>query len=398
MSILEHIEPLPPDPIFGLGELFRKDPNKKKVDLTVGIYHDEHLQTKTMRAITEAEKRLLQIEKNKVYLPIGGKADFIQASRTLVFGKAFAQAQKGRFMGVQSIGGTSALWIGGQLLKDQVTKDLYLSDPTWPNHFAIFQGCKMAIQTYPYYNKKTHSFDFNLVLKTLSKAPKKSVIVLHACCHNPTGCDLNKEEWKELSDLMLKRELIPFFDFAYQGFAKGIEEDAWSIRYFANQGHEMFVAHSFSKFFGLYGERVGALHVLLKEEQIAKKAFTALKQIVRVSLSSPPLHGASLIPLILDDKKLRQIWEEELSSMRERIEKMRKAFIQALSHKFGDHSFEFLNNRLGLFSMLGLDNQEVNRLIKNYSIYLTKNGRVNLTGLSLENIPYVVDALFDVIK
>lgn len=398
MSILKHVEALPPDPIFGLGALIRKDTNEKKVDLTVGIYHNENLQTETMRAVAEAEKILLQTEKNKVYLPIVGKEDFLEASRSLVFGSLFAKEEAKRFMGVQSVGGTGSLRIGGELLKSQVTKYLYLSDPTWPNHLAIFKACEMEVKKYPYYNKSTHCIEFDLALDSLVKAPERSVVILHTCCHNPTGCDLSREQWKELSFFMLEHKLIPFFDFAYQGFAQEVEKDAWPIRYFAEQGHEVFVAHSFSKSFGLYGERVGALHILVKDEETAKRASTVLKQIIRVSFSTPPRHGASLIPIIMHDDKLKSMWKEELCIMRKRIEDMRIELISALALKFGENRFGFLKNRYGLFSMLGLENDTVDHLIENYSIYLTKSGRVNLTGLNQGNIPYVVDAIVNTIR
>jgi len=398
MSILEHVEALPPDPIFGLGAIIRNDPNENKVDLTVGIYRNENLQTTTMQAVVEAEKKLLQTEKNKVYLPMGGKEDFVQASRGLVFGSDFAQEEAKRFMGVQTLGGTNALRIGGELLASEVSKNLYLSNPTWPNHPAIFNACRMEMKDYPYYNEETHSVDFDRMLNLLAKAPERSVVLLHACCHNPTGCDLDQEQWKELSSFMLKRRLIPFFDFAYQGFAVGIEEDPWAIRHFAEKGHELFVAHSFSKFFGLYGERVGALHGLVKDEGTAKRTSTVLKQIIRESFSNPPRHGASLVSIIMHDEKLKQIWEEELAGMRIRIEKMRNELTDALELKFGKDKFGFLKNRRGLFSMLGLKNEIVDRLIENYSIYLTKSGRINLTGLSRENISHVVDAIVNTIK
>lgn len=393
MSILEHVEALPPDPIFGLGERAKKDLNPHKVDLTLGVYHNEALQIETMRAVKEAEKRLLELEKNKTYLPISGIEDFVRASRSLVFGEAFAKAEEGRFMGIQTLGGTGGLRLGADFLKREVTSNIFFSEPTWANHRGIFEAAQMEIQTFPYYNGETHEVDFDRMLSRLAQAPEKSVVLLHACCHNPTGCDLNQEQWKELSSFMLKHKLIPFFDFAYQGFGRGIEEDPWAIRYFAEKGHELFVSHSFSKFFGLYGERTGALHVLVKDETSAKNSQTVLKKIVRVNYSNPPRHGASLAALVLNDTALRRMWEEELLEMRHRIEKMRSELSDALELKYGRDKFGFLKKRFGLFSMLGLTNEIVDHLIDDRSVYLTKSGRINLTGLNGENIPHVVDAI-----
>jgi len=393
MSILEHVEPLPPDPIFGLGEIVKKDPRKDKVDLVVGIYRDENLQTETMRAVKQAEKRLLESEKNKTYLPMRGNAAFIQASRELVFGREFSMQEAGRFMGLQTIGGTNALWIGGKVLAQEVSKNLYFSDPTWANHRAIFQAGGLNVKKYPYYNEETRKIDFEGMRNFLAKAPEKSVVLLHACCHNPTGCDFTKDQWKELSVFMLKHKLIPFFDFAYQGFAQGIQEDAWAIRHFAEKGHELFVAHSFSKFFGLYGERVGALHVLVKNQEVAENAQGTLTQVIRQSFSNPPRHGASLVSIVWNDDELRQMWEDELTTMRKRIEKMRTELTDAL-----DPQFSFLKNRNGMFSMLGLKSEVVDQLNQKYGIYLTRSGRVNLTGLNSKNIPYVAAAITDTIS
>jgi len=398
MSVLEHVKPLPPDEIFGMGAIFQKDPNKKKVDLTVGIYYNEHLKNRTMEAVKEAEHRLLRSEKNKVYLPLDGNQDFVQASRELVFGTDVAQSEIKRFLGVQSLGGTNALRIAGELFRAEVTKSLYLSMPTWANHIPVFRASNLEVTSYPYYNYEAHSIDFKCMLDALKKAPEKSVVLLHACCHNPTGCDLNQEQWKELSLLMQKRKLIPLFDFAYQGFDRGIEEDAWAIRYFAKQGHEVFVAHSFSKFFGLYGERVGAFHALLKDEKSVKSVTTVLKRDIRACFSNPPRHGASLVSIVMGSQNLKHIWEQELEGMRIRIKEMRSDFIKALALQCGSDRFSFLQERHGLFAILGLNKQAVDHLIGNYSVYLTKNGRVNLTGLNRENISYVTEALSKIVQ
>ena len=267
MSFFEHVKPFPSDPIFGLATQFKKDPNPNKVDLVVGVYRGLDLQTHTLRSVQEAEKQLVKTEENKNYLPIAGQKSFIQSTQKLVFGEDFCKESQERLFGIQSIGGTGGLSLGGHFLAQEISKNLYVSDPTWPNHLGIFEACRMEVKRYPYYNQETHSVDYERMLDCFSKLPEKSVVLLHGCCQNPTGCDLTQSQWRELSSLFLKRKLIPFFDFAYQGFGKGLEEDAWGLRHFAEKGHEMLVASSYSKNFGLYGERVGCLSILTKSKQ-----------------------------------------------------------------------------------------------------------------------------------
>ena len=283
MSIFETIVPFPADPIFGLGARFKKDPRDEKVDLTVGIFHTEALKAVTLESVIEAERRLIQEEKNKVYLPIGGNEAFIQASKKLVFGKLLMDRLGTCLFGAQTIGGTGALRLGGEFLAKEISKSISLSSPTWPNHEGIFTAAGMQVKHYPYYNDETHVLDFANMLNFLSSLPPKSCVLLHAGCHNPTGCDPNEEEWKEILTLCFKRKLIPFFDFPYLGFGKGIEEDCWPIRYFAEKGHEMLIALSFSKSFSLYGERVGALFVLSKNEVASQNLSTVVKRLIRVN-------------------------------------------------------------------------------------------------------------------
>lgn len=393
MSLFEKVELAPPDPIFGLEARFKKDKNPKKVNLTVGIYRSPDLKTRTMRSVSEAERILMKAEENKTYLPMGGQESFIKASQELVFGKAFSEKIQGRLFGIQSLGGTGGLQLGGEFIKREVTGHVYVSDPTWPNHIGIFEACGMTIERYPYYNHETHTVDFESMLKFFSQVPEKSVVVLHACCHNPSGCDLNHSQWKELSSLFLKRKLIPFFDFAYQGFGNGIDEDAWGLRTFAEEGHEMFVAASYSKNFGLYGERIGCLSILSKNDQVSQNVGSVVKRLARVTYSNPPRHGAGLVTTILNDATLKKMWIEEVTQMRMRIEEVRSELANALAVQFGKDRFSFLKSRLGLFSMLGLQKEQVERLRAEYGIYCTGSSRVNLSGLSKENLPYVIEAI-----
>ncbi|MCP5505560.1 MAG: aspartate/tyrosine/aromatic aminotransferase [Chlamydiales bacterium] len=393
MSIFEVVKPLPPDPIFGLATRFKKDKNPNKVDLTVGIFRDENLTTEPLRSVKEAEKILLKIEEDKLYLPISGDEAFIKEAQKLIFGEDYCKREGKTLYGVQTVGGTGGLRLGGEFLSREVTKKVYLSNPTWPNHRGIFEACGMDIEVYPYYHSETHTLDFERMLDTLSKAPERSVVVLHGCCHNPTGCDPTDAQWKELSTFFLKNKLIPFFDFAYQGFGRGLEEDAWAIRHFASQGHEMFVAASYSKNFGLYGERIGCLSIIAKNEQLSQNLSTVVKRLARVNYSNPPRHGAGIITTILQDAGLVEMWKGELDQMRERANQMKTELVEALQKQYGKDKFGFLKRRYGLFSMLGIDEVQVNRMMDEYGVYLTKSGRINLTGLNENNLSYVIEAL-----
>lgn len=393
MSLFEQVELLPPDPLFGLEARYKKDKNPNKVDLTVGVYRDASLKTRTLRSVSEAEKVLLRVEENKGYLPIGGQESFIKSAQNLIFGELFCKEVEGRLFGAQSLGGTGGLRIGGEFLKKEVTDRVYVSDPTWPNHYGVFERCGMTVEKYPYYNNETQTIDYERMLNFLAQVPEKSVIVFHGCCHNPTGCDLNPAQWREVSALILKHKLIPFFDFAYQGFGKGIEEDAWAIRHFAEKGHEMFVASSYSKNFGLYGERIGCLSILSKNEQLNQNVASVVKKLIRTNYSNPPRHGAGIITTILQDVGLKEMWMGEVDQMRTRIEGLRSELSDALAAQFGKDKFSFIKRRQGLFSMLGLNKDQVERLRDEYAVYCAGSSRVNLSGLSEENLTYVIEAI-----
>ncbi len=391
MSIFEGVKQLPPDPLFGLAARAKKDANPKKVDLTLGVYRDDDLNMRTMRAVKEAERVLIEEEKNKSYLPITGLEEYLSFSKELVFGKTLSGIPKANLFGAQSIGGTGALRIGGDLLCREVSKEAYVSSPTWPNHYGIFESAGMVVKPYPYYSQEKQGVDFEGMLGALASAAPKSIVVLQGCCHNPSGADLTEEQWKELSAFLLKRKLIPFFDCSYLGFADSVDKDAWPVRFLVEEGHELLVAVSYSKNFGLYGERTGCLLVVSNKETTALSS--CVKPIIRTSYSNPPIHGARVVAMILRDEKLKRVWEDELEEMRTRINKVRSLLGTKLVKKFGRESFGFLEERRGMFSFLGLEEEQVEKMMDSFSVYLTSDGRINLSGLNEENIEYVVQAI-----
>jgi aspartate/tyrosine/aromatic aminotransferase len=399
VGFFENVLLASPDPIFGLNAAFKADPREKKINLSVGVYKTEDLKTPILNCVKKAEAELLTAEKTKEYLPIEGYHDYLDKLGELVFGKTFWAQSKTRIAHEQTIGGTSALRVGGDLLKQEKIADtLYLPDPTWPNHRAVFANLGMHIESYPYYDGKKHQLNFEGMCAALNRLPPRTVVLLHACCHNPTGADLSLEEWEKLSTIIRSKRLIPFFDLAYQGFGRSLEEDVEAVRLFAKEGHEMLLAVSLSKNFSLYAERVGALFVTCESHKIAEHVLSKMKIISRRSFSNPPLHGAGIVATILNSTALRNEWEKELSLMRGRIDTMRKTFSAELMRKAKKTDFSFLQERRGLFCFTGLTEAQVNRLIKEFGIYMPSDGRINVAGLNSENLDYVVDAIIAVLK
>jgi aspartate/tyrosine/aromatic aminotransferase len=397
MSFFEGITAAPADAIFGINAAFEADARKTKVNLCVGVYRAADLQTKVMDSVKKAEELILKEEKNKDYLPILGGKSYLEHIGSLIFGEKLWKNIAARTCSTQSVGGTGALRIGGEFLFQEVGKEIYISDPTWPNHRGIFTRLAMKVGTYPYYERHKRSCDFEKMYAMVQTLPEKSILLLHACCHNPTGSDLSPTEWKELSSLMLKRKLLPFFDIAYQGLGKGWDEDAYAVRLFAEEGHEMLVAASFSKNFSLYAERVGALFVISQKELFAQNAASQIKILVRTNYSNPPLHGAKIVATILSSPSLKKEWEAELTQIRERIVEIRKALTAALSSRAQGFDFSYLDRCHGLFSFCDLTKEQVDRLKSEYGIYTTSDGRINITGLNWDNLDYVADAIAAVI-
>lgn len=392
-NLFNSIAEQPPDPIFGLQDEYRKDRRLQKVNLSVGVYCNENLEVSVMRTVKKAEEKVFEKEKTKSYLPIEGDQKFIEKTGELLFGVDLWKQEQTNIFGVQAPGGTGALRLGAALLKENITEHIAISDPTWANHLKIFKHAGMYIRFYPYYDVETHACNFSKVIASLEKMPPNSCVLMHASCHNPTGVDLSIEEWKEVSQLCLKKKLIPFFDCAYQGIGNGIEEDVFPIRLFVKEGHAFLVAVSFSKNFGLYGERTAVLFGRTKCSKEAKAVLSKVKIYVRGLYSNPPMHGAKIVAEILSDPEMKRMWEEELVEMRHRIKKMRTLFCQALTTQLGKNSFQFLSDKIGMFCYTGLEEEKVSILRKEFGIYMTQDGRMNITGLNDHNFRYVVSAI-----
>lgn len=393
MGHFGHIETLPPDPILELMWAFKRDARQKKVDLSVGIYYNDKLQLEILKCVKQTEEALLQLETDKAYLPIDGHPGFINETKKLLFGETLFNKLGKNIYGTQTVGGTGALRMGGEFLAKTLNTTIHVSDPTWANHVTMFPRAGLKVETYPYYDFKSHEIVFDKMIKHLKMLPPKSIVLLHGCCHNPTGCDPTEEQWKEISSVMQKKKLIPFFDMAYQGFGDGLEEDAFGVRYFAEQGHEMLVAFSYAKIFGLYAERVGALFFVAGSEHEAQAAGTNIKSLIRSNYSNPPKHGAAVVYYVLTHGPLKELWMAELAVMRRRIQNMRLMFCDALCEKDAGKDYRYMNDKKGMFCFTGLEKYQVNRLMEEYGIYMMQTGRINITGLNEQNIADVVDAI-----
>lgn len=395
MSFFEKVELLPPDPILSMPIIFASDSREKKVNLGIGTYRDEKGLPLVFSAIKKAEEIIHAQRLNKEYLPIEGHASYLKETMKLIYGDEFPADRMGI---LQTIGGTNALRLGADFFRKHNLLNIYISDPSWPNHRPIFEKAGMSAQIYPYYDYQNANIKFDEMCNSIKKMPAESVILLHACCHNPTGLDLTQEQWKKLSELIKKQRVIPFFDLAYQGFGTSLEEDAWPVRYFLRQGHEMLVASSYSKNFGLYGERVGSLSWVVHSKEIAAKMLSQFKSIIRGIYSSPPLHGARLIATVLESQALKEEWARELSQISKRIVDMRLKLMQRLNSKNIQQNFDFMNHQKGMFSLSGLNAEHIDRLKNEFAIYLLNNGRMSIPGLTMDNVDYVADSMAKVLK
>jgi len=396
-SFFEPIDLLPEDPILSIPSIFAKDQNPKKVNLGIGIYQNAEGSSYVLPSVKKAEQALVAQALKKDYLPIDGDAQYLKSVFHLVFGSTHAFPND-TIYAAQTIGGTGALSLAAVLMKEGKNDSIALSDPSWPNHLLIFKKAGLNLINYPYQRTNQQQLEFSDMCQTIKKLPPGTAVLLHACCHNPTGVDPSMEQWKELSELIKKQKLMPFFDLAYQGFGDDLERDVKALRYFADQGHELLVAVSFSKNFGLYGERVGALFAFTNHAETKRKLATHVKQIIRSYYSNPPLHGVRLVSTILQSEELLLEWKKELSSMSTRIQKMRKLLQDGLMQKQSTHDFSYLSQQKGFFSRLNFNPKQIQFLRNEKGIYLVENGRINIAGLNEKNSEYVIDSFVNMLN
>ncbi|NNN45142.1 aspartate/tyrosine/aromatic aminotransferase [Vibrio sp. 1-1(7)] len=385
--MFEKVVAAPADPILGLTEEFKSDARKEKINLGVGIYKNEAGQTPVLATVKKAEAALLESEKTKSYLTIEGTAEYALAVQKLLFGDTSIIVNNQLAKTAQAPGGTGALRVAGEFIKRQLGDvKIWISNPTWANHHGVFNAAGLETVQYAYYNAASKDKDFAAMVSDLEQANAGDVVLLHGCCHNPTGIDPTLEEWEILAKLVADKGLLPLFDFAYQGFAKGVEEDAAGLRIFAQYNQEILVASSFSKNFGLYNERVGAFTLVANSTAVAETAFSQVKAIIRSIYSNPPAHGAAVVTYILNHPELRAEWEAEVAEMRVRIQEMRELFVTTLKNIGVAADFSFIERQNGMFSFSGLSKEQVQRLKEDFAIYIVGSGRISVAGMTKSNM------------
>lgn len=397
-SLLNAIAMAPRDPILGITEAFNADKNPEKINLGVGVYTDENGKVPLLECVRRAEEQLMQKLAPRTYLPIDGLAAYDKTVQELVFGGDSAVVQEKRAVTVQALGGTGGLKLGADFIKRfSPQSQVWISDPSWENHRALFESAGFVVNQYPYYDPETHGVNFDGMLNALNSMPEGAVVVLHACCHNPTGADLTDQQWSKVIEAVKNRGLIPFLDMAYQGFGDGIAEDGTVVGMFVKAGGPVFVSNSFSKSFSLYGERVGALSIVASSSEEAARVLSQLKRVIRTNYSNPPIHGGQVVATVLATPELRTLWENELGTMRVRIREMRTLLVQKLKEKAPGKDFEFVQHQRGMFSYSGLTADQVNRLRSDASIYAIDTGRICVAAINTRNIDRIVEAIAKVV-
>ena len=392
--MFETLQMAPPDAILGLTAAYNDDPNPDKINLGVGVYKDAAGTTPTLEAVKAAELRMATAGSSKAYLPIDGFGSYTRDVRNLVFGEEHDVNTSARAVTVQTPGGTGALRVAGDFIHQQFPKaTIWMSSPTWANHPAIFASARVPTQSYGYYDDKAHSLDIDAMLGDLAKIPAGDVVLLHGCCHNPSGVDPSTEQWKQIADIVHDRNLLPLVDFAYQGFGTGLEADAAGLLEICRPGTDALVCTSFSKNFGLYRERVGALTAVGANADSALAALSHIKKAIRSNYSNPPFHGAAVVSTILGDAELKTRWVSELAAMRNRINGMRKLFVETMKQHAPDHDFDFINQQRGMFSFSGLNPTQVDELKTKHAIYIVGSGRINVAGMTETNMPRLCQAI-----
>jgi len=396
--MFKHLDLAPPDSILGLTEAFKADPNPNKINLGVGVYKDAQNQTPVLDCVKQAEARLLEEEKTKSYLAIPGAPEYGAEVRRLLFGPGHEILDSKRAVTAHTPGGTGALRVAADFIRKLYPGSaVWLSEPTWDNHKAIFTAAGVELKSYPYYDYTGKCLDVEAMTEVLSQVPAQDVVLLHACCHNPSGMDPDAEQWARLAGIARERGFLPLFDFAYQGFGDGLEEDAAGLRQFCTPGAELLICSSFSKNFGLYNERVGALTAVGATADAAERAFSHIKTCIRANYSNPPAHGGAVISTVLSDAALRDCWEQELAAMRDRINGMRQLFVERLRAKGVRQDFSFIATQKGMFSFSGLSKEQVARLREEHAIYIVGSGRINVAGMTEDNMDALCDAIASVL-
>ncbi|WP_432525353.1 amino acid aminotransferase [Serratia sp. BFP-2025] len=396
--MFEKITAAPADPILGLTDIFRADARPNKINLGIGVYKDETGKTPVLTSVKKAEQYLLENETTKNYLGIEGIPAFASCTQELLFGKESPIVADRRARTAQTPGGTGGLRVAADFIANQTSaKRIWISNPSWPNHKNVFSAVGLEVLEYAYYDAANHALDFDGLLNSLKQAQAGDVVLFHGCCHNPTGIDPTAEQWAQLAELSVVNGWLPLFDFAYQGFANGLEEDAQGLRIFAAKHKELIVASSYSKNFGLYNERVGACTIVATDAETADRAFSQVKAAIRANYSNPPSHGAAVVATILGNDALRAMWEQELTDMRQRIHRMRQLFVNTLQEKGAQQDFSFIIQQNGMFSFSGLTKEQVLRLREEFGVYAVNSGRVNVAGMTPDNMAPLCEAIVAVL-
>lgn len=398
-SLFSRVEMAPRDPILGLNEQFAADPNPNKVNLGIGVYTDADGKLPLLACVKAGEEQLMQAAKPRGYLPIDGIAAYDKAVQGLVFGAGSEAVTSGRVATVQGLGGTGGLKVGADFLK-RINPDaqVLISDPSWENHRALFEAAGFTVGTYPYYDAARQGINFDAMLAALNAASAGTIVVLHACCHNPTGYDISPAQWAQVITALKARDLVPFLDMAYQGFGEGIAEDGAVIQQFLAAGMDFFVATSFSKSFSLYGERVGALSVVCASKDEAARVLSQIKRVIRSNYSNPPTHGAQIVATVLASPELRAQWEQELGGMRDRIRAMRSTLVDKLAAAGVKGDLSYITRQKGMFSYSGLSAAQMERLRTEFGVYGVSTGRICVAAINLHNVDYVAKAIAAVMQ
>ena len=398
-SVFSSVDMAPRDPILGLTEAFNTDTRTTKVNLGVGVYYDDAGKLPLLRAVRSAEEARMKNAPPRGYQPIEGSQAYNKAVQDLLFGQGAALTADGRVVSAQALGGTGALKIGADFLKRLLPQaKVYISDPSWENHRALFEAAGFEVDVYPYFDAETRGVRFDAMIAHLKALPAHAIVLLHACCHNPTGADLTDAQWGEVVEVCKARNLVPFLDMAYQGFAEDIEKDAVAVRLFVQSGLSFVISSSFSKSFSLYGERVGALSIVTASKDEAARVLSQLKRTIRTNYSNPPTHGGAVVAAVLSTPELRAMWEQELGEMRDRIRAMRTGLVDKLASRGVSRDFSFVVRQRGMFSYTGLTVAQVDRLRDEFGIYAVSTGRICLAALNSKNIDYVADSLATILK